>query len=298
MSKNKKGLISDYGDSDSDEDTSKDKGKVQDKPAKPAVKSKEEKKSEPESSPKKPASPGKVKAALTLLGEKPQEPAVQSDSDSADEGNFIMRAKRVKAESEDAAGEKESQPLHKKALAAEDSGLDAVAKSLFSVLPAPRNLNRMPTRRTAEAKTGVAGAKLKAPESIRDANDEDFLLSYNNVQMPKAEVSYSSETTATAEKKPKEKHREDDEEPEGPVVEMNESELRDDTWKMNYMKMRPNTEKMDEMQAYLNEYTPGKEERGKNQITHLAYQAIKQQLAERYASVQQSNTDGRKKYGW
>ena len=143
-------------------------------------------------------------------------------------------------------------------------------------------------RWASPAQTGKAHQKTAYPQNV-------YSLAVPALpppgRMPKAEVKYSTDI-------PKAVHKKSDGDISGPVLEVNEADIRDDSWRMNYMRTKPSTEKMYEMQAYLNEHPAGKEERSKNHITHLAYQAMKQQLAERYANVQESTKDGRAKYGW
>ena len=307
-----KGLIADYSDdSDSGEETKKEETKRKEE-AKIGVKSdniaansdkprsdqslKQIKRAEPE----KPIV--QISAAANLLGnaEKTDKEAEDADSDLSD-GDFVKKAKKVKTETEQQSNANATKEKSASAPKPDVEGLDPIARSLFSVLPPPKNkrlLNPVVMQKM------MPKGNNSANQLIKDEGDNDFLLTYNNVQMPKAEIKYS--TTISATKTPAckstllPKEARDDHINEGDIIEINEREMRDDNWKMNYIKGAADDEQDQaaKMEQYLQDHPVGKEERSKNQITHLAYQAMKQQMSQRYENVQRSQKDGRKKYGW
>jgi len=197
----------------------------------------------------------------------------ESDSELS-EGDFVQRAKRFKRDDVlNEVGEEKSLVPNKPEL----DDLDPLAKSLFSILPAPKNTKTVKPLSLAKPDIGLIKSKVIS----QDDDEADLLVSYENVQLPKAKVRYS--TDKSTDNKGEE------------IIELNESELRDAAWRKKYMRPLDEVNKMEE---YLNDHRIRKDERSKNQITHLAYQSIKQQVSEIFNKVQKPEKDGRRRYGW
>ncbi len=290
-----KGLLANYSDS-SDSDSEQPPKPVPSTAAKrsqlekPVPKLKQPEK--PSSEPKPSFVPPEKVPEILPFGDAPapvSAPPVEDDSGSESEGDFVKKAKKAKLE----APPEETTTTAPAAATAkpEIEGLDPIAKSLFSVLPAPKNKRRMDPVILPKVKQSVKGSTL-----IRDEGDQDFLLSYSNVQLPKAEVKYSTDEA------PKQKVAfsatdKGDDLNEKDVIEIDERDMRDESWRMNYMR-GTDGEQTQKMEEYLKDHPVGQAERSKNQITHLAFQAMKQQMSQRFANTQKMQKDGRKKYGW
>eukprot|EP00826_Nyctotherus_ovalis_P002228 TRINITY_DN10426_c0_g7_i3.p1 TRINITY_DN10426_c0_g7~~TRINITY_DN10426_c0_g7_i3.p1 ORF type:complete len:264 (-),score=84.66 TRINITY_DN10426_c0_g7_i3:126-917(-) len=261
------GLLAKYADSSEESDSdSTPKQNKRNKPEKTNIQQKDSPQQELDNK----DSLAKSKELLRQLKE--QEPE-ESDSESSD-GDFVHKAKKFKREVE------QPEAVDKKLAGAKEEleELDPVAKSLFSILPAPKNTVAL---KPANLPKQDALRAVSEKGISRDEDEAEFLQAHNKVQLPKAQVTYSTD-------KPTDN-------PAGNTIELSESDLRDATWKRDYL--RP-ADEVNKMKEYLHEHSVGKEERSKNQITHLAYQSIKQQMSEVYSKVQKPEKDGRRRYGW
>jgi len=234
----------------------------------------------------KPDTPQKNPIILPLSDPKNDHKS-ESDSEQSD-GDFIRKAKKITVEPEKA--EKSNLEIKIPAKKEDLSQIeDPLAKSLFSALPAPKNILKSNPIKLEKVRNSKENTDL-----IKDLHEQDFLLNYSNVQQAKNEIKYSTDTDKNKEKIQKD---ENGNKIEGEVIEIKEKDYRDDKWKIHYMK-NTDKEKTNQMEEYLQQNPIGEQERSKNQITHLAYQSMKQQISAHFSGPEPNQRDGRKKYGW